>query len=144
MTLIEEKLPTYIVLNKDINLKYMGYGMYDRELVNNDFNLVENVDSLHNGIRIKLMMIWGEMNNNPTYKSCGNRAYGKLKANNIELTRVAINEYFKIALNEMKRILSVDDIKVNREQNDSNRLVVTYIVTTITDQVLKGGVILSQ
>jgi phage gp46-like protein len=140
MTLITENLPTYIVLDKDINLKYLGNGSYDRELINNDFNLVENIDSLHNGIRIKLMMIWGEMKNNPTYKSCGNRAYGKLKANNIKLTQVAIKDYFNTALNEMSRILSVDDIQVDTEQMDSNRLIVTYMVTTVTDQHIKGGV----
>jgi hypothetical protein len=41
MTLITENLPTYIVLDKDINLKYLGNGSYDRDWATGDFVKVE-------------------------------------------------------------------------------------------------------
>jgi hypothetical protein len=142
MTIITDNLPTYKTLGKDINLKHLGLGRYDREIVNGDFVTVENVEALHNGIRIKLMTIWGEMQTSPLYNQFGNRAWGYLKANNTAVTRTAIKEHFRTALQEMRRILSVDDIQISEDQFDPNKLNVTYMVTTITDQVLSGGVVL--
>jgi len=140
---VENDLPTYITLNKDINLIHLGKGRYDRDWSDGDFVPVEGIDSLHNGIRIKIMTIWGELINSPTYKQWGNEAWRYLKANNISINRMAIKEYFKQALNEMRRIESVDDIKVEQDTIDPNTLIVTYVVTSISDQLLQGGMLLS-
>lgn len=137
-------LPTYITLGKDVNLKYLGKGRYDREWQSGDFVKVVDVDSLHNAIRVKLMTAYGELFNNPTYNQFGNMAWKCIKSNATSpLILIEIKEYYMKALSEMRRILSVDSVNVSADDNDFTQMNVTYIVTTLTDETVTGGVVLS-
>ena len=67
------------MFNKDIKLKKMNNGEYDRELYVNDFKTVKNLESVENSIIISLMTRLGELNHNPTYNNFGCNIYTLIK-----------------------------------------------------------------
>ena len=80
------------MLTKDIKLKSLENGEYDREFYINDFKTVQKLDSIKNSIIIALMTRLGELNHNPTYNNFGCGAWSYLKQNNTELAKITIQE----------------------------------------------------
>lgn len=86
------------MLTKDIKLKRMDNGEYDRVFHVNDFKTVEGLELIENSIIIDLMTRLGELDHNFTYKGFGCGAWSYLKQNNISLTQLAIQKSIKTCL----------------------------------------------
>lgn len=127
-------------LNKAFKLEYKGYGKWDRKLVSGNWVHVDGTDSLFNAVVVKLMMIFDELKDNPTYKEIGNKSWWHLKDNNARLTQVKIKEYTKQALKEMSRIKSVDYIEIEANKLDPYKVTVRFVVTGIGEVEVGGEV----
>lgn len=136
-------LPTYETLGKDVNLKYLGLGGYDRDWYHYDFVQVEGMDSLNNAIRVAVMTILNELNVLSPYNGFGNGAWGVLKDVMSPLNLIVVEEAFITSLQNMRRIATVNSVKVEVDEINLNTLNVTYNVTSIDDQMVSGGVVLS-
>jgi len=143
MTIVKESPPTYVTLGKDVNLKYLGLGRYDRDWYHYNFVQVTGIDSLNNAIRIKVMTILNELNVLQPYDGFGNGAWGVLKDLMTPINMITIQQDFETALKEMRRIKIVNDVKVEVDSKYLNTVNVTYNVTSIDDQLIASGVTLS-
>jgi len=143
MTIVKESPPTYVTLGKDVNLKYLGLGRYDRDWYHYDFVQVKNIDSLNNAIRIAVMTILNELNLLEPYDGFGNGAWGVLKDLLTPLNMIKIQQDFITVLQNMRRIKVINDVKVEVDNKYLNTVNVTYNVTSIDDQLVASGVTLS-
>jgi hypothetical protein len=131
---------TYKTLHKDVKLLPNEYGKYDRVLVNGDFVLRDGFQSLHSAITFKIMLIWNELRNNPTYTQQGNKTWGVLKENKTDLTMFTAKEYTLQALEEMRRIKKVNTLNVIENPNDPFQYIISFSVTAIDDSKISGSV----
>lgn len=132
---------SYEILGKDIKLKYVNYGQYDREWLGQDFVTVSDMDALDAGIKVKLLTVFGELGYNPTYAQFGNRTWFLMKQNLNKLTITQVKSYTQTALSEMYRIATVDLVTATPAvEVDPGGVDVFYSVTTIDDRKLSGGI----
>jgi lipid A disaccharide synthetase len=131
---------TYKTLHKDVKLLPNEYGKYDRVLVNGDFVLRDGLQSLHSAITFKIMLIWNELRNNPTYMKQGNKTWGVLKENKTDLTMFTAKEYTIQALEEIRRIKKVNTLNVIENPNDPFQYIISFSVTSIDDSEISGSV----
>ncbi len=134
---------TYITLHKDVQLEHKGYGIYDRKVQAGDFVRVEGIDSLYTAICLKMMLIFNELKNNPTYKEVGNKAHFLIKGNMNPVNLVALRDYTEQALLEMRRVKEVNSITVEPDKLDEFKVNVSFSVTAINDEMITGGVTLA-
>jgi phage gp46-like protein len=133
-------MKTYETLHKDVLLEYKGYGIFDRKVQAGDFVRVEGIDSLYTAICFKIMTIFNELKDNPTFGKWGNKAHYLLKENLNPVNLVAIRDYTEQALLEMRRVKEINSIAVNPDKLDEFRVNVEFSVTAINDETISGGV----
>ena len=100
------------MLTKDIKLKRMDNGEYDRVFHVNDFQTVNDLEAIENSIIIGLMTRLGELNHNITYTDFGCGAWGYLKQNHTSLAKIAIQETITRSIKKIKGIKTVEHIKI--------------------------------
>ncbi len=132
----------YTNLGSDVLLEYKGDGVYDRKVVSGDFVKVSGVNALYTGICFKIMTIFGELKDNPSYNQFGNKSWFLMKdlLNVVNLN--AIRDYTREALEGMRRIKSVDVLTVEEDTVCPYMVRVAFSVTAITDEDISGGVTL--
>ena len=133
-------IKTYETLHKDVLLEYKGNGIFDRKVVNGDFVRVTGIDSLYTAICFKIMTIFNELRDNPTYANFGNKAHYLLKDNLNPVNLVAIRDYTEAALLEMRRVKEINSIVVDTDNFNEFKVKVTFSVTAISDEQVDGGV----
>ena len=132
---------TYKTLNKDLEIVPVDDGgRFDRNLQNGDLVHVSDVDSIMNGVKVKLLTVFNELYYNPTYQNWGDRALLYVKRNNSQLTRSAVEEWVKKALEEMRRVKSVNQVVVESRGNP-HMYQFFFSYTTIDDQEITGSVL---
>ena len=127
---------TYVTLGKDIQLVRTEDMKYDRLIQSGDFVVVTGIESLAAAIRIKLQTWKGELNEMPLFKDFGNSAWFFLKANKNEITKEELKGYSQIAIEEMRRINSVNAIDISDypgQITDDDITVISAIVTPVND-----------
>lgn len=130
---------TFDTLNKDLQLEYKGFGKYDRKIENSDFVRVEGLESLSAGITVAVMTGFGELCNNPTYATFGNKAWFLVAANKTPLTITEIREYTKNTIENIRRVKSIDTLSVTEDKNNPEKVHITFKGTSINDQTINGG-----
>lgn len=133
----------YDTLHKDVMFEYKGYGIYDRKVQAGDFVRVEGIDSLYTAICLKIMLIFNELKDNPTFKEQGNKSHYLIKGNLNPVNLVAIRDYTEQALLEMRRVKQINSISVQPDRLDEFRVNVEFSVTAINDEMITGGVTLA-
>ena len=120
----------YNTLNKDINLVEKDCGYWDYEMELGDLKIVENKESLRNGLIIACLTSWNYLNRkgNPTYKEFGNKSYRELKKKKSSMVEYTIKQYFLEVLNRMRRSHRVVDLQVINHKTDPNAYDVVFIV----------------
>ena len=122
-----------MMFNKDIKLKKMNNGEYDRELYVNDFKTVKNLESVENSIIISLMTRLGELNHNPTYNNFGCNIYAHLKQNYTPLTKITIQETLTKTIEKIKGITNVKHVQIHANPNNPYTLDVFFTITLDND-----------
>lgn len=117
--------------NKDIKLKSLENGEYDREFYINDFKTVQNLDSIKNSIIIALMTRLGELNHNPTYNNFGCGAWSYLKQNNTELAKITIQEEIINTIMKIKEIENITPIQIEPHPQNPYLMNVIFTVTLV-------------
>lgn len=134
----------YKTQNKDHKLIPKSNGLYDVSYVAGDITPTEGLDSLKNAIIIKIMTAYQELyhTSNPTYQNFGNRAWSLIKANRTSTTAYKIEQYTLEALKEIRRIRTVDELKVT-EDKTCDGYVLEYTVTSINDEQVTDKIFLT-
>lgn len=132
-------VPTLNTLHKDLKLENKVGFIYDRMWAYGDWVVVNELESANAGILVKMMTVFNEMYGNETYGNFGNKTWFVLKDLETELTRTQIKEYTKIALQEMRRIKEIISLNVVPRPGDSYVVDVNWVVRTITDDDIVGG-----
>ena len=128
---------TYKTLNKDIKLVKTDNDHYDISIKNGDYEIVEGRESLQNAALFAILLHFNELNLNPTYQNRGNRAYFYIKDRNIALSRLNIQESIKEALEDVRRIKTVNYVTVNPIENNPNKLKVNISLTGLNDEEIE-------
>jgi hypothetical protein len=128
------------MINKDIKLKNMSNGQYDREFYVNDFKTVEGLESVQNSVIISLMTRLGELNHNPTYNGFGCSACSHLKQNNIPLTQLTIQESINTCLKKIKEVKSVDHIQIEADPSNPYSMNVFFTITLDNNIKFSDGI----
>jgi hypothetical protein len=139
---------TFDILGQDFLLAPVNDGTgdnyYDLVLENGDIKMVSGTDAINNDVKLKLLTVWGEMQNNPTYQAWGNHASEELRKNNTQLTQTAIKQDFINAITESSRVKTLDLINVDFTLGPPMMGVdVLFIFTCMDDQAGGGSVSLS-
>lgn len=133
---------TYTTLGKEIHLTHKGYGKYDIHLQAEDFVMRTDLQALDSAIRVKLLTAYREMYNIPHYQYWGNHTHEYLKDLKSQLNLVKIREATMKALLQMRRVKSVELVEVTPDKENTNQVNVVYNVTSISDEVVTGGIII--
>lgn len=135
----------YTNLNLDVELTPKPYGLYDLNYVAGDIVQTKGLNSLRNAIIIKIMTAFQELYNtgNITYQDFGNHVWSQIKANHTESTHYKIEQYTLQALKEIRRIKSVDELKVIEDENYDGYNV-KYTVTALNDEQLTDNILLTE
>lgn len=130
----------YNTLNKDINLVEKDCGYWDYEMELGDLKIVENKESLRNGLIIACLTSWNYLNRkgNPTYSIFGNRAYEELKKKKSSMVQYKIQQYFIEVLNRIRRVYKVESVEVVDHPTDLNAYIVKFSVQSINDEIIRG------
>lgn len=95
----------------DINIDTDENGYWDIQFQDGDLDILRIEDEvLENGIILTILTRHTELRPNPTYNLYGSRLYELIKQNDTQLTRSRIRAYIKEALENMRRVKSVDNI----------------------------------
>lgn len=132
-------VPTLKTLHKDIELENKWGFIYDRKWYRGDWVLLEDLEAANARILVKMMTVFGEMDDDPTYASWGNKTWVVLKDNATELVLTQIRDYSLQALEEMRLVNEVMSISVQKKDLDPYVVVVQWVVKTITDDEISGG-----
>lgn len=124
-------------LHKDVKLMKTDNGHYDISIKNGDYEIVEGRESLQNAALFAILLHFNELNLNPTYQNRGNRAYFYIKDRNIALSRLNIQESIKEALEDVRRIKTVNYVTVNPVNDNSNKLKVNISLTGLNDEEIE-------
>ena len=127
-------------LNEDVKLKSDEYGFFDLDMDNGDYINVTGLDSLLNACIIAIMTRYGELTNNPTYNEFGCQAHELPKQNHDRLFLFKLEAYINDTLTKMRRVHSVNEIKIIR--TDIHSYQVEFDITSINDEIIKGSVVL--
>lgn len=125
------------VLHKDVKLMKTDNGHYDISIKNGDYEIVEGRESLQNAALFAILLHFNELNLNPTYQNRGNRAYFYIKDRNIALSRLNIQESIKEALEDVRRIKTVNYVTVNPVNDNPNKLKVNISLTGLNDEEIE-------
>jgi hypothetical protein len=124
-------------LHKDVKLVKTDNDHYDISIKNGDYEIVEGRESLQNAALFAILLHFNELNLNPTYQNRGNRAYFYIKDRNIALSRLNIQESIKEALEDVRRIKTVNYVTVNPIENNPNKLKVNISLTGLNDEEIE-------
>lgn len=130
---------TFITQHKDFRLERTGTMRWDRVVESGDFILDEGMYSLRNAIILKILTVWGELYDNPTYNRWGDTAYRYLKQNKTPMTIFRIREAIRIALDEIRRIKEINVLNVTKNTSNLNKVDVYFKVTAHNDKTVEGG-----
>ncbi|WP_458405972.1 hypothetical protein [Methanobrevibacter sp.] len=128
----------YKTLNEDVELIPNRYGKYDLNFENGDYVNVTGKKSLYNAIVIAIMTRFNELGDIPIYEEFGCRVHELLKDNKSDMVMYEIELYIRNVLENMRRILEVNEIKVT--DNPKENYHVYFNVTSINDEILSGEV----
>lgn len=135
----------YKTQNKDHQLIHKPNHTWDINYLAGDIVETTGLDSLRNAIIFKIMTGYQELyrTGNPTYKDYGNKAWSQIKANRTENTRYKIEQYILEALKEIRRIKTVDELKVI-EDKDCDGYILYYTVTALNDEQVTDKILLTE
>lgn len=128
----------YKTLNEDVELMPNRYGKYDLNFENDDYVNVTGKKSLYNAIVIAIMTRFNELGDIPLYEEFGCRVHELLKDNKSDMVMYEIELYIRNVLENMRRILEVNEIKVT--DNPKENYHVYFNVTSINDEIISGEV----
>ncbi|WP_458454193.1 hypothetical protein [Methanobrevibacter sp.] len=126
----------YKTLNEDVELIPNRYGKYDLNFENDDYVNVTGKKSLYNAIVIAIMTRFNELGDIPLYEEFGCRVHELLKDNKSDMVMYEIELYIRNVLENMRRILEVNEIKVT--ENPRENYHVYFNVTSINDEIVAG------
>lgn len=126
----------YKTLNEDVELIPNRYGKYDLNFENDDYVNVTGKKSLYNAIVIAIMTRFNELGDIPLYEEFGCRVHELLKDNKSDMVMYEIELYIRKVLENMRRILEVNEIKVT--DNPRENYHVYFNVTSINDEIVAG------
>lgn len=126
----------YKTLNEDVELIPNRYGKYDLNFENDDYVNVTGKKSLYNAIVIAIMTRFNELGDIPLYEEFGCRVHELLKDNKSDMVMYEIELYIRNVLENMRRILEVNEIKVT--DNPRENYHVYFNVTSINDEIVAG------
>lgn len=131
----------YKTQNRDHLLFEKTNHLYDLAYNIGDEIPISEEDGLKNAIIIKLLTGYQELykTDNPTYQNFGNRAWELIKANKTSDNAFKIEQYSYEALNEIRRIKSVNEIKVT-DNLDNHGYNIFFNVTSLNDTDVIGDV----
>ena len=138
------KISKYKTQNKDQLLFEKTNHLYDLAYSIGDEIQITEGDSLKNAIIIKLLTGYQELykTDNPTYMDFGNRAWELIKANKTSGNTFKMEQYSYEALNEMRRVKSVNEIKVT-DNLDNHGYNIFFNVTSLNDTDVTGDVFIT-
>lgn len=126
-------------LNEDVNLKCDEYGNWDLDMTNGDYVNTTGLVTLRNACIIAIMTRYNEVKTS-TYESFGCKAHELVKDNKTKLTLFKLENYIEEVLTDMRRIHEVN--YVNISEDNSEKYLVNFSVTSINDEIVKGSVAL--
>ena len=131
-------------LNEDVEVLPVSptANHWDIQMKNGDYVNVTGKDSLRNAICIAIMTRFQELDYIPLYDEFGCRAHQLIKANKSEMVRYEIELYITEVLENMRRIQEINSIKVTDSDTDSYSYNVDFNVTSVTDEIVSGGVLI--
>lgn len=123
-------------LNEDAKLKSNKYGSWDLDMENDDYINVTGNDSLFNACVIAIMTRFNELKNIPTYQGFGCRVHELVKDNQTKMFTFRLETDIREVLEKMRRVRTVNWININK--TDVHEYTVSFSITSINDEIVKG------
>ena len=132
-------------LNKDWELIQKSNQKFDLNFVAGDLSNVTDKDSLKNAIILKCMTGYEELykTGNSIYSEFGNRAYEVIKDNKTEMTFFKVKQYFTQAIQEIRRVKTINELIVTNNDSTSG-FDVYFNVTSINGETVSGELTLAE
>lgn len=127
-------------LNEDVKIRPVSETSqhWDLQMANDDYMNVTGYESLKNAICIAIMTRFTELDSIPLYDEFGCRVHELVKANKSEMVRYKIELFVVEVLENMRRVASVESVKVSDDKNYS--YLIEFSVISISDAIINGSV----
>lgn len=125
-------------LNEDVKLKSDEYGLFDLDMHNGDYVNVTGIRSLLNACIIAILTRYNEIQT-PTYQDFGCHAHELIKDNQTEMLLFKLETYIIETLSKMRRVYTINSIQLTPT---NGKILVEFNITSITDEIVAGSVIL--
>ena len=127
-------------LNEDVKIRPVSETSqhWDLQMANDDYVNVTGYESLKNAICIAIMTRFTELDSIPVYDEFGCRVHELIKANKSEMVRYKIELFVVEVLENMRRVASVESVKVSDDKNYS--YLIEFSVISISDAIINGSV----
>lgn len=127
-------------LNEDVKIRPVSETSqhWDLQMANDDYVNVTGYESLKNAICIAIMTRFTELDSIPLYDEFGCRVHELVKANKSEMVRYKIELFVVEVLENMRRVASVESVKVSDDKNYS--YLIEFSVISISDAIINGSV----
>ena len=127
-------------LNEDVKIRPVSETSqhWDLQMANDDYVNVTGYESLKNAICIAIMTRFTELDSIPLYDEFGCRVHELIKANKSEMVRYKIELFVVEVLENMRRVASVESVKVSDDKNYS--YLIEFSVISISDAIINGSV----
>lgn len=126
-------------LNEDVKIRPVSETSqhWDIQMENDDYVNVAGYESLKNAICIAIMTRFTELDI-PLYDEFGCRVHELVKANKSEMIRYKIELFVVDVLETMRRVASVESVKVSDDKDYS--YLIEFSVISISDAIINGSV----
>lgn len=127
-------------LNEDVKIRPVSETSqhWDIQMENDDYVNVAGYESLKNAICIAIMTRFTELDSIPLYDEFGCRVHELVKANKSEMIRYKIELFVVDVLETMRRVASVESVKVSDDKDYS--YLIEFSVISISDAIINGSV----
>lgn len=127
-------------LNEDVKIRPVSETSqhWDIQMENDDYVNVAGYESLKNAICIAIMTRFTELDSIPLYDEFGCRVHELVKANKSEMVRYKIELFVMEVLENMRRVASVESVKVSDDKDYS--YLIEFSVISISDAIINGSV----
>jgi phage gp46-like protein len=133
---------SFKTLNEDVQVKPISdtSNHWDIQMSKGDYVNVTGKESLKNAICIAIMTRFNELDYLELYDGFGCRAHQLVKKNKSEMTRYKVELFITEVLENMRRIQSVNSVKVSDDNEQS--YFIEFDVTSTSDEIVSGSVII--
>lgn len=129
-------------LNEDVKIRPVSETSqhWDLKMADGDYINVTGYESLKNAICIAIMTRFTELDEIPLYDEFGCRVHELVKANKSEMVRYKIELFVTEVLENMRRVASVESVKVSDDEDYS--YLIEFSVISISDAIINGSVVI--